>query len=276
MPLKTNMQSLKPRRQAFSREIILLSRGYTNPTAWPEGRITVYPWDSSIDEFMLEQVRRSKRTEVVFSLVERLCNLNGGKIDDLLTSELMTILLTARAMAAGEGRVVYNAECPSCHHANQEAIVVPDELEKIGEKAADYPGWDDILLADAKDTVRIRPLTVRDEKIVTERSSQDRQVVSDRLMRTLLGIVSINGSTADTLDEMLRWYNALTPADLKFLETEQDRLSPHLNTDIQHICDECGTRFTYRLGFETEFFRGGSAPAPGGTLETPVQPGVGR
>ena len=45
---------------------------------------------------------------------------------------------------------------------------------------------------------------------------------------------------------------------------------------LVHICDECGIKFTYRLGFETNFFRRGSAPTPGGALEAPVHPGVGR
>jgi hypothetical protein len=46
MPIKTNMKSLQPRRQVYKRELNLLSKGFSAPKAWPEGKITIYPWDS--------------------------------------------------------------------------------------------------------------------------------------------------------------------------------------------------------------------------------------
>lgn len=255
MAIKTNMKSLTPRRQAFKREIQLLSHGYTNPTAWPDGKIVVLPWDSTVDEFMLETQKRTKRDEVLFALIEKVCDLNGGSIDDLVVTELMIILLTARTMAVGQGRVHYKSTCPMCKTIAEEAITVPDDLERVGEKSPNYPGFDTITLPECQDQIKVRPLVVRDERIVLERPAEQRKAISDRRLRILLSIVSINDSRADTLEEMVRYHEALSPADVRFLEQQQDQLSPQLNTNIPHQCDACGHTYKHVLGFDTEFFR---------------------
>lgn len=255
MPIKTNMPSLTPRRQAFRREITLLSHGFTNPTAWPDGKLVVYPWDTSVDDYLYEAGRKSNRNDILYGLLARVCDLNGATVDEFVASEVMTVLLSARAMSAGQGAVNYHSTCPSCKHVNVESVTVPDDLEKIGEKAVGYPGYDDITLPDCKDVIRLRPLTVKDEKIILERPTEGRKEVSDRKLRVLMGIVTINDSRADTLAEMVRYYDALSPLDAKFLEENETKLSPHLNTAIPHMCDECSHSYTHSLNFDTEFFR---------------------
>lgn len=254
MSIKTNMKSLIPRRQAFKREITLLSHGFSNPTAWPGGKITVYPWDSEIDEYLIETARKTSRQQLVFGLLAKLCDLNGSKVDDFVADEVQTVLLVARALSM-EGLVRYTSQCPFCAKKKIEQIKVPAELERVGEKPDDYPGYDDITLPECKDAVRIRPLLVKDEKIIEDRSVEQKALISDTRLRLLLPIVTINDSKPDKIDELVAYFKALHPRDAKFIEDEEKRLSPHLNTNIPHICDDCGKEFKHLLSFDQDFFR---------------------
>jgi len=254
MPIKTNMKSLTPRRQAFKREITLLSHGFSNRTAWPGGKIVVYPWDSEVDEYLIEQSRKASRQQLVYGLLNKLCDMNGAKADEFVADEVQTVLLVARALST-EGTVNYTSQCPACSKKKVETIRVPDELEKAGEKNDDYPGYDDITLPICKDILRIRPLLIRDEKIIDERPPDQKVFVSDTQLRILMPVITINESKPDTLEELLLYYKALHPTDAKFVETEAKRLSPHLNTNIPHVCDDCGKPFKHLLTFDQDFFR---------------------
>lgn len=202
MPIKTNLKSLTPRRQAFKKLVTLPSHGFSSPTAWPDGQITIYPWDSSIDDFLLDNSRKSaSRHAVLFDLVAKLCDLNGAKLDDFVADETNIVLLVSRALSQ-DSTIVYTSICPFCNAKEAEHIKVPDELEKVSEKAKDYPGFDTLTLPDCKDVVKVRPLLIKDERIVLERSSPERAKLSDNTLRNLLRVVSINDSTPDKLAEL--------------------------------------------------------------------------
>lgn len=247
---------MTPRRQQYKREITLLSHGYNNQTAWPDGRITVYPWDSAIDQWLVENVRKLGKQELVYGLLRHCCDLNGGKVDDFVADEINVILLVSRALST-DGVVVYTSQCPFCGFKKQEQIRVPDELEKLGEKSMDYPGFDAITLPNVQDVVKIRPLLVKDEKMIIARDDEARKTVADGELRTVMRVVTINDTKAETLEELVTWYRALHAKDAKFLEDEGRRLTPHLNTNIPHVCDDpdCGKKFTFPLNFDQEFFR---------------------
>ena len=98
MPIKTNLKSLTPRRQAFKKQIQLPSHGFSNPQAWPDGLLNVYPWDSEIDDYLVEVAKKSSKQTVLFDLVAKLCDLNGGLLDDFVADETNIILLVSRAL----------------------------------------------------------------------------------------------------------------------------------------------------------------------------------
>lgn len=257
MAIKTNLKNLTPRRQAFKRVITLPSHGYSCPQAWPEGQITVYPWDSEIDEFLLESARKAAgRSSVLFELVAKLADLNGGKLDDFVADETNIVLLVARA-ASQDGTIQYTSICPFCNAKSAEQIKVPDELEKVSEKPKDYPGFDIITLPDCKDVVKIRPLLIKDERMVLERPAAERAKISDNTLRNLLRVITINDSTPDKLAELNEWYEALPPKDARHLEEQGRELSPHLNTNIPHVCGNpiCNREFKHNLTFDQDFFR---------------------
>jgi hypothetical protein len=256
MPIKTNLKSLAPRREQYRKEITLLSHGYTNPKAWPDGRITVYPWDNEIDQWLVDNARRLSKMDLFYGLVAKCCNLNGGSVDDLIADEVTTILLVSKALAS-DCIIQYTSVCPHCGNKTEEQIKVPDELEKIGEKSAGYPGYDLITLPIVKDVVAIRPLTVRDEKEIFNRPEHSKRLYSDIEIRTLLRVVHVNETKPDTLDELVTWYRALHATDAKFLERQGQLITPHLNTDIVHVCEDpaCGREFKHTLTFDQDFFR---------------------
>jgi len=256
MAIRTNLKSLAPRRQQYKREITLLSHGFNNAAAWPDGKITVYPWDNTIDNWLLENIRKLSRTELVYGLLSLCADLNGGNIDSFVADEINVVLLVSRA-AATDGIVTYTATCPFCSSRQNARIEVPNQLEKVGEKSAQYVGYDEITLPVVKDSVQVRPLLVRDEKLISGREEERRKAIPDAELRTLMRVVAINGTKPDTLDELVNWARALHARDIKFLDDQGRDLTPHLNTNIAHICDEadCGKKFTFPLSFDLEFFR---------------------
>lgn len=256
MAIKTNLKTMTPRRQAYKQKITLPSHGYSNPTAWPNGEITVYPWDSDIDEYLLTLSRQSgPKHLMLFQLVEKLCDLNGGSIGDFVAEETNIVLLVARSLSQ-DGTITYMAKCPQCHHTTPEQIRVPDELAKHGEKSLEYPGYDEITLPVCGDILRIRPLLVQDEKMVLNREEPERKTIPDNCMRNLLRIVTINDTTADTVFELKAWLEALSPKDIKFFSDKAQEYGPRLNTAIPHVCeiDYCRFEFKKVLTFEQEFF----------------------
>jgi hypothetical protein len=254
MAIKTNLKSLTPRRQQYKKEITLLSKGFNDP-AWAGGKLTIYPWDNTIDQWIVDNLRKLSRQDLIFGLLGQVADLNGGKLDNFVADEINVVLLVSRALTT-DGAVVYTAQCPYCGSKTEETIKVPDELGKIGEKAVGYPGYDTVTLPDVKDVVKLRPLLIADEKVIIGQRA-NRDAVPDGELRTILRIVEINDSKPDNLDEMIQWFRALSPRDCKFLDDEGRKITPHLDTNIPHKCDEaaCGRSFTFPLSFDSEFFR---------------------
>jgi hypothetical protein len=276
MSFQSKLKTTQPRRVQFKKKIKLLSGGFVKPDSFPNGgEITVYPWDAEVDDWLANRGRKGDQTSVLYDLCAHLCDLNGCPIDSFVVGDVNTVLLVARAIRSNSV-VEYEAQCPACNNLTEEEIAVPDELGRVGEKAPDYPGWDEIILPDVEDVVRIRPLQVKDEKIITSRDATLRQLVSDRVMHIILPVVSINGGSPDGWEPLSRWYNAISPSDATFLEEQEIKLFPHLDTNIPHVCDRCGKHFKHSLDFNAEFFRSRVKSKPGSTLADNVQPGVGQ
>ena len=274
MAFKSNLKSLQSRRTQYQERIKLVSGGYIKPDAFPGGEITVYPWDSNIDDWFTERLRKGNRDTVMFDLCEQLCDLNGCPLDSFLMGDVDTILLVARANRYG-GIVEYSYVCPSCGHQMEDNIQVPEMLETISPKAQDYPGYDEITLPDCLDVIRVRPLQIKDEKIIMERDKTSKALMTDRVMHVLMPIVTINDGKPDAWEDAVRWYNALSPLDAQCLEDKENELYPHLNTALPHQCDQCRKQFKHKLDFNTEFFRASLKPGSGTSLAPDVQSSLG-
>lgn len=261
MAIKSNVKNYVPARQAFKQEIMLLSRGYANPEAFPEGKITVFPWDSEVDEWIQQRVRKANKNRLLWELCEKLCGLNGTKIEDFVVGDVHTVILVARSIIH-KNQIRYSPVCPHCTTVNPEdTVVVPDELEKIGEKDADYPGWDVVVLGECKDHVKIRPLRVSDEIAIDSRTQEQKKVISDHLAHILAAIVTIGDGkeegAPESMQELFMWWQSLHPQDKLTLEQAQDQLFPHLGTSIRHQCETCGREFDHELQLNQDFFRRG-------------------
>lgn len=274
MPIKTNMKSLQPRRQVYKREITLLSKGFSAPKSWPDGKITVFPWDSEVDAYLLEQSKTSGQGNLLYGILDKVCDLNGASVDQFVFSEINAILLVSRAIQF-DGAVEYESVCPYCKTTDRESIQIPGELALIGEKKPGYPGYDDITLPECKDVVRIRPLLVKDQKKIEDRAD-GWQDYTERHLQIYLSIVSVNEGTPDNLEEVSQWYQALSPADARYLEEQQVDLSPRLDNRLPHKCKQCARQFFHTLLFDQEFFRPGGPGQPAPASEKNVRAGVGR
>jgi hypothetical protein len=243
-----------PRRDAFKRDVRLLSAGFVNRKAFPGGHITVFPWDSRIDEWLAQQTRSSGAQNSLFELVTKVSDLNGCPLDDFLVADVNTVLLVSRALRYNS-EVSYFSVCPACKRQDSETIRVPDELDKLNEKPIDYPGWDEVTLPDCGDVLKIRSLQIKDERAVIAREDDARVKVPDRIARIIRSIVSINDSLWDMADELVTYYDCLSPKDAAFIEEAIDAKEPRLNTSIWHQCKSCGTKFRHELVIDQQFFR---------------------
>lgn len=254
MAIVTNLKSLTPRREAFKREVTLVSNGFYNPKAFPGGKVTVYPWDSAINDWFQTRLRQPKREYALWEAIEKVADLNGAKYREMPVGDIMTILMVSWAIRSA-CIIEYTAICPNCQHATKDKINIPTELVKVGEKAPGYPGYDEVTLPDSKDVVRLRVLTVNDEMIIAERSEEEKKAMSDSEAQVLVPIVSVGGGTPDSKDELAVWFRALSPKDASFLTRQRAALAPQLDPDIAILCDGCQQEFKHTLDLQRDFFR---------------------
>ena len=254
MAIKTNLTSMEPSRERLKRTIRLISGAYYARDRFPDGAITVFPWSTATDAWMMEQFQHNNRPTILWEVAEKLCDLKGLPVGSITVGDAYTILLVARAVRS-KNVLTYTSKCPGCSETATEHIAVPDGLEKVAEKALNYAGYDEITLPESRDVVRLRPLFVKDSVSIAERSPEQKAAIPDVLASTLCCIVSVGGGAPESYSELAEWHAALDPVDVDFIEREQNRLTPRLNQTIPHQCNSCKTRFSHTLRFDQEFFR---------------------
>jgi len=256
MPLKSNMTNLAPASQQYRRSVQLLSRGYSNRKAFPGGTITVFPWDSETDDWLTQRVKSGIKETILFDLCGQLCDLNGCALNDFVAGDVTTILMVARSIAR-DNFLTFTTVCPQCGNSSQEKVIVPDGLERVGEKGLDYPGFDTVTLDKCKDIVKTKPLLIKDECTIANRSDDSKSRYPDRIAHIIASVISVNDTMADSVEELATWFRALHPYDASYLEEQINRNTPHLGTDFQCKCDKCGKQFTHLIQLDQEFFRSG-------------------
>lgn len=262
MSIKTNIKDLRPAKEKYCREVELLSKGYFNRAAFPDGKITVLPWDSSVDDWIARRLQKGGNSgrSLLFQVLPKVCNLNGCKVDDFIASEVMLILMVSRSILHRDA-VTYEAVCPECDFHSPTTVKIPDQLEKVAEKPGDYPGYDQLTLPECQDIVQVRPLTIKDELDVVSRPEDVRQrTLPDQSARVLTGIMTVGGGKPENLMELVGWFNALPPGDSEFLAQEFDKIQPELSRTVKHKCDACEHEFSHILQLNEEFFRRGGTP----------------
>ena len=256
MAIVTNLKSLKPRRETHKREVTLVSGGFYNQKAFPGGKITVYPWDSTVDGWFLDRLRQPNREKALWEVIEKVTDIAnlGVKYQDMLGGDIMTILLVSRSIR-NDCVLQYTARCPKCDKSYTDKIVVPDELAKIGEKKPDYPGYEEVTLPDTKDKVVMKVLFIRDELLVADRSPEAKKEVPENEALVLSSIISVGGGRPETIQEAQTWLRALSSKDETFLATARAQMSPQLDTSIKILCDGCGEEYEHALDINRDFFR---------------------
>jgi hypothetical protein len=256
MAIKTSLTDLTPASQRFKQDIILPSGGFSNPTAFPGGKITVYPWDIGTSEWMVSAPKTNELTYMV-KLVARLTHLPSDTVKTMVASELPLIVMVSRALTFADNRIEYSATCPYCRAVqNKVSLQIPNSLEKVSVKAEGYVS-DTITLPVTKDVVALRATTVAEQESAQNRSERYQKVLGNVEAFALAAVRTVGEGSPDNQDQLVQWYRALPPADSEFLVTEVARLNPGVSTSIKHACDNpsCGREFVHELSLNTEFFR---------------------
>lgn len=257
MAIKTNLKTMAPRREQYKKTVALVSGAYYNRKAFPNGQITVYPWDSHIDAWFQQRMREPNKEFALWEAAEKVADMNGANVDEMTLADAMTVVMVAKSIRSA-CIIDYVSTCPNCGRNEQNQITIPDELQMNAEKKPDYDGFETFTLPDSQDVVKVRLLTIADEKYILGRSEEDRQRMSDHIAHILLPVKEVGeGGTVDNAEEIITWYNALSPRDAEFLEKEQARRYPQLETNLDHKCDGCGFRYQWSLELTRDFFRAG-------------------
>jgi predicted Zn-ribbon and HTH transcriptional regulator len=254
MAIKSNIQDFRPTREKFSKKIRLLSGGFTTLDFFPKGEITIFPWDSKMDDWVVKN-QGLPPNEFLVQAVQRVVPLNQCPVQKLVYSDVQTILLVSRAMR-NNSVYAHQAKCPSCGFVHPEDIIrIPDDMEMVGVKADGYVGHDTFTLPDCNDEVSIRPLTVGDIQRLDQRTEIENSTVRRELAELLWGVVAVGGGKPDSLEELDRWYGALSPADQLHYNLMRRELDPHLSPEIKYQCNRCKVEFSVPVQLDSEFFR---------------------
>jgi len=268
---------MRPRREKDKKEIVLPSGGYANRTAFPDGKITVFPWDSIVDDWLNTTMQRGTPEEkqgALFNVLAKVSNLNGCLLNDFVLGDVNAVLLCSRSIQ-NDSYIEYGAICPDC--ANEEVDKIRSEdLTCISPKGPDYKGSDSLTLPKCQDVIELRPLRVEDELKIGSRAPENKALVSDHIAHAIAGIVSVNGTQPERIQEMVQWYLALPTGDAAFLEQQEDLLTPHLDLRLPQRCTHCGYLYYFRMTLDAEFFRSGRLGADRRALAANIQSRLGR
>jgi hypothetical protein len=253
MAIKSNITQFTPSRETMKTEITVLSHGYYTAGKWQDGKVTVYPWDSYVDDLLLRKVKGGNKSDLaLYDIIPRVCALNGVPLDSILVGDARTILLVSRAARKS---CKITIPIPGKKDDGGITISIPDQLERIAEKTENYIGYDTVTLPVSKDVVAIRPLTVGDERLISQRSDDQRLSLPDRIMGVLVAIVSVGDGKPDTQEELQAYWDALTPTDQQYLYDQQDLLYPHLSSVVTLTDTDTHTEHKISLDLDSEFFR---------------------
>ena len=256
MAIKTNLTSLAPRRETYKKSIPMVSGAYYDRQAFPDGKITVFPWDSSMDEWFLKRLREPNREYAMFDVIPRIADLHGCDVKRMLPVDTKLIYTASRSIA-NDLTVKYTARCPKCDTGHPGVSAIPGSLRPLAQKPLDYDGKETITLPDSKDIVCFRHVTVGDEYTLNERSVEEKNAVNYMVARLLVGILTVGGEPPTDRAELYTWYMALSPKDAKYLAQQEDELLPRPDYEVPFVCDTCGHAFKFRLDLDESFFRVG-------------------
>ena len=253
MPIKTNLEVSVPSREKFKQRIKLISAGAAHPLAFPDGEITIFPWDIQVDDWVVTKGKMQKTS--TYDLIPQLADLNGCPVEDLFVGDATTVLLVARSLRHNNS-IQFSPTCPHCDKQNPpETIKIPEQLRKKAEKPLGWPGIDTITLPECKDVVVIRPLRVKDEKFIDSRTPEEVKAVPTLTAHILLSVVTINDTKADSVRELMQWFRAMQATDQDYLSQQIDDLHPRLDNDVEFLCDFCQEKFTHTLDLGKPFLR---------------------
>jgi hypothetical protein len=276
MSFKSKLTDLRPARQKFSKAISLLSGGMVNAEYFPEGRLTVYPWDNQVDEWIQGRLRKgnTKGRTLLFHVLPKVCDMNGCPLDKFISSEVLMVLMVSRSILRNDV-VEFESECPDCQTNHVNKLKVPDQLEKIGAKNSSWPGFDLIDLPTVGDQIKTRLVTLGEELAIIERPEADRgNICSDTIARLVAGIASINDGTPDRAIDVVNWFRALCPSDQEYLLEAFDKTQPQLGVAVHLKCDACGKEFDHVLQLDNDFFRRPGTSSNRGKVADTSGPGV--
>jgi predicted RNA-binding Zn-ribbon protein involved in translation (DUF1610 family) len=282
MAIKSNISDFSPSREKYKRDIDIPSGLWYAKDKFPDGKLTVFPWDMDVNNRFMKILNRVKSSSIRWQIemMPLLADLKGLEPKNFLANETALVMMISRALV-GNGKIEVEMTCPECGHVNKAKLDIPDNLERIGAKPAGYIGYDVIRLPSCGDYVAIRPQTLGDILACEERDTLGDSLKGVQMPQPVLqklycvygvGTSADDLGRPDNITEVLKWFNSLPPSDAECYSTSFEEVQPGVSSEVNWTCDSCGHEFTHRLELNRDFFRRRVTRPETRALDEVVQP----
>lgn len=236
--------------------IELPSQGYFYGDKLPGGEIEIYPMTAE-EESIIASKKNSKNAHLILDSVVESCLASKFKVDDLLISDELYILLLLRKVSYSP-EYNYEVRCPACGEKFKKKVVIPDEFSvTIPDEGTSEPFKID--LPRSGKTVEFRLLRVKDEKEVRKFTRNAYRKSTQKgdpgyTYRLARSIVSVDGEEVN-IKEAHDLVKGLIGEDSSYLKTAYGSADCGVNLDMEVECKYCSFEFDTKLTMNKEFFR---------------------
>ena len=177
-----------------------------------------------------------------------------------LAGDVFAIVAVARGLTYGQD-YRFKVVCPECDTPEIVTIKVPAELPIIsweGKSLAELQESWTVLLPIARDSVKVRPLTIAEELSVSDSirvAAASGSDASSGVYTMAAHIREVNGGAPDTLMEAVSYVRKLRGDDMTALQQVVADCSPGIKIKYDMLCDKCSNKYSTSIPLSADFFR---------------------
>lgn len=259
MAIKSNLDAIEAERGAIHTGIFKLpSAGRLYGKDFPE-TVAVQAFGFATEDVLIQPGSSLKK---MLQIVQDVVTNFPPDFDHskLLAGDVFAIIAVARSLTYGQD-YKFKATCEACGTPEIITIKVPEQLPIISweNKTLDQLNGEWVVaLPVARDSVTIRPLTIKEELALEDSRRIAKVSGSDdhpKVYEVAAHIRSVNGGEPDTIIEAVTYVRRLRGDDMTVLSKAISDCSPGINLGYDLMCDKCSHTYSTAIPLGSDFFR---------------------